>query len=101
VAGKWLSAGVIEDGEWSETLEGTPQGGSALPLLANIYLHYVLDRWARQWRRKQGRGDVIITRFADDFIVGFRYRSDAEQFLHDIRERFAKFGLNCTPTRPG
>src|SRR5487761_862563 len=90
---KWLKAGVIEDGHWSETLEGTPQGGSASPLLANVYLHYVLDRWVRQWRRRHARGDMIIVRWADDFVVGFEHQGDAKQFLADLRERFAKFSL--------
>jgi group II intron reverse transcriptase/maturase len=96
---KWLSAGVIEDGKWSETPEGTPQGGSASPLLANVYLHYVFDRWVRQWRKRCARGDMIITRFADDFVVGFEHRGDARQFLHDLRERFAKFGLELHPDK--
>jgi len=96
---KWLSAGVLEDGRWSETLEGTPQGGSASPLLANVYLHYVLDRWVRQWRKQHARGDVIITRFADDFVAGFEHRGDAKQFLHDLRERFARFGLELHPDK--
>ncbi|MDR5729917.1 MAG: group II intron reverse transcriptase/maturase [Terriglobia bacterium] len=96
---KWLAAGVIEDGKWSETPEGTPQGGSASPLLANVYLHYVLDRWAQQWRRRHARGDMIITRFADDFVVGFQHLGDAKQFLHDLRERFARFGLELHPDK--
>ncbi len=90
---KWLKAGVIEDGNWSETPEGTPQGGSASPLLANVYLHYVLDRWVRQWRRRHAHGDVIIVRWADDFVVGFEHQGDAKQFLADLRQRFAKFSL--------
>jgi group II intron reverse transcriptase/maturase len=90
---KWLKAGVIENGEWSRTLEGAPQGASASPLLANVYLHYVLDLWARWWRSRYTHGDVIIVRFADDFIVGFEYQDDAQRFLTDLRERFAKFGL--------
>ncbi len=90
---KWLAAGVIEDGSWSETPEGTPQGGSASPLLANVYLHYVLDRWARKWRRRHARDDMIIVRWADDFVVGFQHRGDAKQFLSDLRERFAKLAL--------
>jgi RNA-directed DNA polymerase len=65
---KWLSAGVVEDGEWFETVEGSPQGASVSPLLANVYLHYVLDLWAHQWRRRQARGDVVIARFADDCV---------------------------------
>jgi group II intron reverse transcriptase/maturase len=95
----WLSAGVIEAGSWSDTLEGTPQGASASPLLANVYLHYVFDLWVQQWRRSHARGDVIITRFADDFIVGFQHVGDARQFLHDLRERFAKFGLELHPDK--
>ncbi|MHB1535764.1 MAG: group II intron reverse transcriptase/maturase [Acidimicrobiales bacterium] len=96
---KWLKAGVIENGEWSGTDTGAPQGASASPLLANVYLHYVFDRWARQWRRRQARGDIIITRFADDFIVGFEYRGDARQFLADLRGRFAKFSLELHPDK--
>jgi len=96
---KWLAAGVIEDGSWSETPEGTPQGGSASPLLANVYLHYVLDQWARQWRRRHAHGDMIIVRWADDFVVGFQHQGDAKQFLHDLRERFAKFALELHPDK--
>jgi len=96
---KWLAAGVIEDGDWKETPEGTPQGGSASPLLANVYLHYVLDQWARQWRKRHARGDMIITRFADDFVVGFEHRGDAKQFLYDLRKRFAKFSLELHPDK--
>jgi group II intron reverse transcriptase/maturase len=90
---KWLKAGVIEDGIWSETVEGTPQGASASPLLANVYLHYVFDLWAEQWRRRHARGDVIIVRFADDYIVGFEHHRDAQRFLADLRGRLAKFAL--------
>jgi RNA-directed DNA polymerase len=90
---KWLKAGVIEDGVSSETVEGTPQGASASPLLANVYLHYVFDLWADWWRRRQARGDVVIVRFADDYIVGFEHHSDAQRFLADLRSRFAKFRL--------
>jgi RNA-directed DNA polymerase len=96
---KWLAAGVIEDGNWSETLEGSPQGASVSPLLANVYLHYVFDRWVRQWRQKHARGDVIVTRFADDFVVGFQYLGDAKQFLRELRERFAKFNLELHPDK--
>ena len=90
---KWLGAGVIENGEWSETLEGTPQGASVSPLLANVYLHYVFDLWAEQWRRRQARGEMIIVRFADDYIVGFQHRDDAERFLAELRDRLAQFSL--------
>jgi group II intron reverse transcriptase/maturase len=84
---KWLSAGVIEDGKWSETPEGSPQGASASPLLANVYLHYAFDRWVSWWRRRRALGDMIVTRFADDFIVGFEHLGDAKQFLRDLRQR--------------
>ena len=96
---KWLNAGVIEDGNWEETLEGSPQGASVSPLLANVYLHYVFDRWVRQWRHRHARGDVVVTRFADDVVVGFQYRGDAKQFLRDLRERFAKFNLELHPDK--
>jgi group II intron reverse transcriptase/maturase len=90
---KWLNAGVLEDGclSWSET--GTPQGGSISPLLANIYLHYAFDLWADHWRQEYARGEVIIVRYADDFVVGFQYRQDAQRFLEELRKRFAKFNL--------
>ncbi len=91
--GKWLVAGVIEDGEWSSTETGTAQGASVSPLLANVFLHYVFDLWARQWRQRQAHGDVILVRFADDIAAGFQHRSDAERFLAGVRERFAEFGL--------
>src|SRR5829696_7941933 len=78
---KWLRAGVIEDGKWSETLEGTPQGASASTLLANVYLHYVFDLWVHQWRGRHARGDMVVVRFADDAVVGFEHRDDAERFL--------------------
>jgi group II intron reverse transcriptase/maturase len=90
---KWLNAGVLEDGERMRSDEGTPQGGSISPLLANIYLHYVFDLWAHQWRRKRARGDVIIVRYADDIVVGFQYRSDAEQFQEELKGRFREFNL--------
>jgi group II intron reverse transcriptase/maturase len=90
---KWLDAGVIEDGKWTASEAGAPQGASASPLLANVYLHYVLDRWAQQWRKRHARGDMIIVRFADDFAAGFEHLGDAKQFVTDLRQRFAKFGL--------
>jgi len=96
---KWLSAGVIEDGNWSQTLEGAPQGASASPLLANVYLHYVFDLWANWWRRRHAHGDVVIVRFADDFVVGFEQQADAQRFLADLRERFAKFNLELHPDK--
>ena len=96
---KWLNAGVIEDGEWSSTEAGTAQGASVSPLLSNVYLHYVFDLWADQWRRRNARGDVILTRFADDYVAGFEHRDDAERFLADLRDRFAEFGLELHPEK--
>ncbi len=96
---KWLNAGVLENGKRVRSEVGTIQGGSISPILANIYLHYVLDLWAQQWRKKQARGDVIIVRFCDDFVVGFEHREEAERFLADLRERFAKFGLGLHPDK--
>jgi RNA-directed DNA polymerase len=96
---KWVSAGVIEDGAWTASEVGAPQGASASPLLANIYLHYVLDRWARRWRRRNAHGDMIIVRFADDFVAGFEHQADAQRFLADLRERLAKFGLELHPDK--
>jgi len=90
---KWLKAGVSEDGQWSETKIGTPQGAVVSPLLANVYLHYVFDLWVEAWRKKVARGDVIVVRYADDLVVGFQHRTDAERFLQEFRERLAKFGL--------
>jgi RNA-directed DNA polymerase len=96
---KWLAAGVVEDGTWTECDQGSPQGASASPLLANVYLHYVLDLWVDWWRRQPGRGDVIIVRWADDFIVGFETEQDARQFLTELRERFTRFGLELHPDK--
>ena len=90
---KWLAAGVIEEGSWTAFDEGVPQGASASPLLANVYAHYVFDLWAHQWRRRHARGQVVIVRFADDAVVGFEYREDAERFHADLRRRLAKFNL--------
>ena len=97
LVGKWLAAGVIEDGAWTESEKGSPQGASVSPLLANVYLHYVLDLWADWWRKHHAHGEVIIVRFADDFIVGFEYQDDAERFLDELRGRFAEFGLELHP----
>src|SRR5207302_6840919 len=96
---KWLKAGVSEDGEWSETTVGTPQGAVVSPLLANVYLHYVLDLWVEVWRKKIARGDVIIVRYADDLVAGFQHQAEAERFLRDFRERLAKFGLEIHPEK--
>jgi group II intron reverse transcriptase/maturase len=90
---KWLRAGVSEDGEWSRTEVGTPQGSVISPLLSNIYLHYVLDKWVQNWRKTKAGGEVIIVRYADDFVMGFQYRREAERFLEEMKERFAEHGL--------
>jgi RNA-directed DNA polymerase len=96
---KWLKAGVTEEGEWKETEVGTPQGAVASPLLANIYLHYVFDLWVNQWRRKSAHGDMIVVRYADDAVLGFQHRKDAEAFLEQLRERMRKFGLELHPEK--
>jgi RNA-directed DNA polymerase len=96
---KWLDAGVMEEGEWKDTEKGTPQGSVISPLLANIYLHYVFDLWVDAWRRKFARGDVIVVRYADDNVLGFQYRAEADRFLEEFRERLAKFGLELHPDK--
>ena len=96
---KWLRAGVSEDGTWSKTTVGTPQGAVISPLLANVFLHYVLDLWAHQWRGRHAKGDVIIVRYADDFVLGFQHRWEAERFLADLRERLETFGLSLHPDK--
>jgi len=90
---KWLKAGVLEDGKRIYSDVGTVQGGSVSPLLANIYLHYVFDLWVHRWRKRHACGDVVVVRFADDFVVGFQHRSEAERFRAELKERFARFGL--------
>jgi len=96
---KWLNAGVLEDGERTRTEVGSPQGGSVSPLLANVYLHYVFDLWAQQWRSRCARGEMIIVRFADDVVLGFQHRADAARFLAELRDRFRKFGLELHPDK--
>jgi group II intron reverse transcriptase/maturase len=96
---KWLKAGVMEEGEWSETERGTPQGAVISPLLANIYLHYVFDLWVNAWRKKHARGDVIVVRYADDTVLGFQSQTEADRFLEDFRERLGKFGLELHPEK--
>jgi group II intron reverse transcriptase/maturase len=96
---QWLAAGVMENGKWAASATGSPQGATASPLLANVYLHYVLDLWVQRWRTSQARGDVIIVRYADDFIIGFEHRSDAERFQQELRERLARFRLELHPTK--
>jgi group II intron reverse transcriptase/maturase len=96
---KWLTVGVVEDGQWTGCDEGSPQGASVSPLLANIYLHFVLDLWVAWWRDRHAHGEVIIVRWADDFVVGFEDEQDARQFLAELRERFARFGLELHPDK--
>ncbi len=98
---KWLKAGVSEDGQWSSTAVGTPQGATISPMLANVYLHYVLDLWVQAWRKRCARGEVYIVRYADDFTLGFQYREDAEAFQQALERRMRKFGLelNAEKTR--
>ena len=96
---KWLKAGVLEDGIVTVGDRGTGQGTVISPLLANIYLHYALDLWAVRWRRREATGDMIIVRYADDFIVGFQHESDARCFLDEMRERLREFALSLHPEK--
>ena len=96
---KWLKAGVMEEGQWFETEEGTPQGAVISPVLANLYLHHVLDLWVNRWRKKEATGDVIIVRYADDAVLGFQYEDEAKRFLEQLRERVGKFGLELHPEK--
>jgi group II intron reverse transcriptase/maturase len=96
---KWLRAGVLEDGRWTASMVGSPQGATVSPLLANIYLHYVLDLWAHLWRRRKARGAVCIVRYADDFIVGFEHEEDGRRFLAELRGRLQRFGLELHPDK--
>jgi RNA-directed DNA polymerase len=96
---KWLKAGMVEDGVRQPAVKGTPQGAVISPLLANIYLHYVYDLWVRQWRRRHARGAMIVVRYADDTVVGFEHRSDAERFLAELRDRLAAFALDLHPDK--
>src|SRR3989440_2141165 len=97
--GKWLRAGVSEEGQWSKTERGTPQGSVASPLLANVYLHYAFDLWVQHWRRHRATGEMIVVRYADDAVLGFQHRADAEQFLRDWKERLGRFGLELHPDK--
>jgi len=96
---KWLKAGVVENGVWTASDEGSPQGASISPLLANVYLHYVLDLWVQWWRTHVARGDVIIVRWADDFVMGFQYEAEARRFLEALHDRFRKFSLELHPDK--
>ena len=96
---KWLKAGVSEEGQWSRTTVGTPQGSVISPMLANVFLHYVLDLWANQWRERHACGSVIIVRYADDFVMGFQSQVDAERFLRELQQRLEQFGLQLHPEK--
>jgi group II intron reverse transcriptase/maturase len=96
---KWLRAGVMEQGRWQAVDEGTPQGGVISPLLSNVFLHYVLDLWIHHWRKTQTQGDVIVVRWADDFVIGFQNRTEAERCLAELKKRFGKFGLALHPEK--
>src|SRR5207245_9043846 len=96
---KWLKAGILEDGVVAVSDRGTGQGSVISPLRANIYLHYSLDLWAVRWRRREATGDMIIVRYADDFIIGFEHESDARRFLDEMRERLGKFSLTLHPEK--
>jgi group II intron reverse transcriptase/maturase len=96
---KWLKAGIMEDGEWSATQVGSAQGSVISPLLSNVYLHYVLDLWVHWWRQHHASGDVVIVRYADDFVMGFENRSDAEACLAAMRDRFSAHGLTLHPEK--
>ena len=90
---------MLEQGKWTKSDRGTPQGATISPLLANIYLHYVLDLWTQQWRKRQAQGDIVIVRYADDFIIGFQHRQEARSFLEALRERMHRFGLELHPEK--
>src|ERR1700686_3688742 len=96
---KWLSAGVMEEGIWSGTTAGTPQGSVISPLLANIYLHYAFDLWVNVWRKKWAHGEVVVVRYADDIILGFQHQTDADRFLENLQERLGMFGLELHPDK--
>ena len=96
---KWLKAGVMEDGVVHEVEQGSPQGGSASPLLANIFLHYVFDLWIHQWRKTEAKGNVIVTRYADDFVAGFEHKSDADRCHSELTTRFTAHGLKLHPQK--
>src|SRR5438874_3967321 len=96
---KWLNAGVMEEGKWSDTKTGSPQGSVVSPLLANIYLHYAFDLWVNVWRKKWAHGEVVVVRYADDIILGFQHQADADRFLENLQERLGMFGLELHPDK--
>ncbi|UVK48619.1 hypothetical protein BPNPMPFG_007015 (plasmid) [Mesorhizobium sp. AR07] len=96
---KWLKAGVLEDGVVAVSEMGTGQGSVISPLLANVYLHYVIDLWAKRWRRREASGDMIVVRYADDLVVGFEHETDARRFLDAMRTRLEEFSLSMHPDK--
>ena len=96
---KWLRAGVMEDGEVRAVTEGAPQGGGISPLMSNIFLHYALDLWVQQWRKRNARGEVYIVRYADDVVLGFQREQDAREMHKALAERLAKFRLQLHPEK--
>ncbi|WP_430755017.1 group II intron reverse transcriptase/maturase [Magnetovirga frankeli] len=94
-----LTAGIMEEGEWQLSEQGTPQGGVLSPLLANIYLHYSLDLWVEAWRKRRARGEVYIVRYADDAVLGFQYHDDAQRLRQDLTERLRRFNLQLHPEK--
>jgi group II intron reverse transcriptase/maturase len=96
---KWLKAGVLEEGVVTESAAGTPQGATVSPLLANTYLHHVLDLWAQQWRRRHATGDMILVRYADDVVLGFEHETEAKRFLEELRTRLQAYSLSLHPDK--
>ena len=96
---KWLRAGVQEEGKLTGSEEGTPQGGRVSPVLANVYLHYVFDLWVQAWQRKIARGDRVVVRYADDIVIGFQEKAEAERFWDERKERMKKFNLELHPEK--
>ena len=96
---KWLTAGILQEGSWTETTEGVPQGATISCLLANIYLHYVFDQWTQQWRKRHARGQVIVVRYADDVALGFQHEREAQRYWSELAERLTRFGLALHPNK--
>jgi len=96
---KWLAAGIIEGTDWSDNGKGTPQGAVVSPLLANVFLHYVFDLWMNQWRKRHAKGQCVVVRYADDFVIGFEHEADARACLAALVERLGEFGLNLHPKK--
>jgi group II intron reverse transcriptase/maturase len=97
--GKWLKAGVLDEGKLVTADRGTPQGAVISPVLANLYLHYVFDLWTQRWRQRHATGEVIVVRYADDVVVGFQHLGEAQRFLAELKERLGAFALELHPTK--